>query len=510
MTQFAAMNHHAIRLLLMMLIPIGIALPLLVAYHTTAAAQPPSSTPFVFVTHTFTPTPEDFAPPTATPTPQPIASPVIVPSSTPFVFVTNTPPPSPTDLPTATPTLTPSTTPTPSDTPTPTITPTPTQPLWTLTPVSNAGAPPAFESGAAGFSATDGWSCGDFPCDFDIAGFLRRIQVPRGYVVEHVGQFPGQPMQIVYGPDGRLYGTVLEDGKHNGAVYALNADGSSERYSSDLISPVGLAFQPGTDVLYVSARETALAGGGLWRVPPGGGTAQQILTGLPCCYSIIDNQPNGMIFGPDGLLYLGVGALTDHGEGELRDTYANILPLEASILRVQVHTAEVEVVASGIRNPYDLAFDSRGRFFATDQGLITGVGDRLLAIESGRHYGWPYWRTRGCGGCPPRQPGIDIAPDLLRFPQYSTPRGIVAYTGTQFPANLFDDLFVVLWGGVEGGQRVVRIDPDDPNIGNPDYTPEPFITGLIRPIDVAIAPDGSLVVADFIHGHVWRVRYVGV
>jgi glucose/arabinose dehydrogenase len=39
------------------------------------------------------------------------------------------------------------------------------------------------------------------------------------------------------------------------------------------------------------------------------------------------------------------------------------------------------------------------------------------------------------------------------------------------------------------------------------YAPAPFVTGLIRPIDLAIAPDGSLAIADYINGHVWRVRY---
>ncbi len=48
---------------------------------------------------------------------------------------------------------------------------------------------------------------------------------------------------------------------------------------------------------------------------------------------------------------------------------------------------------------------------------------------------------------------------MIDFPPFTRPRGIVAYEGTQFPANMFDSLFVTLWNGVEGGQRVIRIDP---------------------------------------------------
>lgn len=423
--------------------------------------------------------------------------------------------PTPTFTPTLTRTPTPTETPTPSPTLTPTRTPspTPTTALLTPTPPRPDGAPAAFRHLAADVAPTAGWSCDDFPCADDIDSFLRRIRVPLGYNLSHAGRFPGQPMQIAYGPDGRLYATVIEDGgSRTGAVYALDAVGNTERYSGDFVSPVGLAFQPGTDVLYVSARVTATSGGGLWRVPPGGGAPEAVLTDLPCCYSLIDNQPNGLAFGPDGYLYMGIGALTDRAEppNPQNATMADLNPLEAAVLRIQPHTGQVEVYARGLRNPYDVAFDSAGRMYATDQGLISGPGDRLLAVEAGQHYGWPYWRTRGCEDCPAKPGNVTIAPDLLAFAPYTIPRGLVVYTGTQFPANIFDSVFVVLWNGVEGGQRVVRVDPrsvPQPTEDQPFPPAEAFITGLIRPVDVAVAPDGALVVADYIYGHVWRVTY---
>src|SRR5690606_18677182 len=109
--------------------------------------------------------------------------------------------------------------------------------------------------------------------------------------------------------------------------------------------------------------------------------------------------------------------------------------------------------------PFDLAIDSAGQLYATDNGLVSGEGDRVLKVEPEAHYGWPYWWSRGCTGCPTQPGNIIVSPDLLAFPDYTLPRGIVAYNGTQFPANLFDNLFVTLWNGIEGGQRVVRIDP---------------------------------------------------
>lgn len=417
-------------------------------------------------------------------------------------FYTNTPRPA--DSPTPSPTLPPSLTPEPSSTSLPSATSTlPPTPEVTQAPVVLPDA-----GGEAPLSATTGWSCDDFPCEDDLNGWLQRIQVPPGYRVEYVGRFPGQPMQITYGGDSRLYATVLENGTRNGAVYVMDGEGAVTRYSGTFVSPLGLAFQPGTDVLYVSAREMPMIGGGVWRVSPDG-TTEQIVSGLPCCFRIIDNQPGGMIFGQDGFLYMGVGSLSDTTANPPRSARAwmDVQPYEASILRIDPSQGTLEVFAQGIRNPFDLTQDSSGQFYTTDTGLLTGiVNDRVLRVEQGGHYGWPYWGGRGCGGNCPLQPNVvRTLPDLLELPPFTLPRGLVAYTGAQFPANLRDSLFVAFWNGVEGGQRIVRIDPA--RAGERDYVPEAFVTGLIRPIDVAIAPDGSLVVADYVYGNVWRIIY---
>jgi hypothetical protein len=437
------------------------------------------------------------------------------PSLTPTLTVTATETVTATITPTASETGT--VTPTNTVSPTQTPSPAPTQPLWTLTPIESSSISEGGTPGPASFTAAEGWSCVEFPCEDDIQGFLRRIQVPEGYVLEHVGKFPAQPIQIAYGADGRLYATAWENGTQTGAVYVMNSSGEGERYSIDSFdTPIGLAFQPGTGVLYISGRRTAEddaseIAGAVWRMLPDG-QSEVVLDDLPCCYSVNTGQPAGMIFGPDGYLYLGVGAQTDHGEPTepQRQRYAEIEPFEASILRIQPHTGEVEVYAGGIRTPYDLTFDANGQFYATDNGMVDGLGDRVLRVDEGQHYGFPYWRNRGCDECPPTDFRIAYQPDLLPLPNYTIPRGIVAYTGLQYPEAVFGDVFVAFWNGTENGQRIVRIDPEtvptDPELLL-EYTPEPFVTGLIRPSDVIVAPDGSLVIADFVYGHVWQVRY---
>jgi glucose/arabinose dehydrogenase len=393
----------------------------------------------------------------------------------------------------------------PTMTPSLTLNPTPVPPTSTPT------QPPPVEVGAAPLSATAGWSCDDFPCEDDIDGFLKRIQVPTGFQVEHVGRFPGLPMQIAYGPDGRLYATLLENGTRNGAVYAMDNAGQTVRYSGDFVSPLGLAFEPRTGALYVSARVTLERGGRLWRVPPGGGAPEVVLTNLPCCFTLVENQPAGLAFGADGYLYMGIGSLTDHDEppDPRYKQYADLVQNEASILRIQPQTGGFAVFASGVRSPNALAFAPDGTLYASDSGMLLGAGDRVLQIQQGGNYGWPYWRERGCEDCPPLHLGLSILPDFVTLPNATRPRGLAVYDGKQFPSNLVGNLFVALWNNAPGGQRVVRIDPHDTRLGSKDYTPEPFVTGLIRPTGVAVAPDGTLVVADYIYGHVWQVRYTG-
>jgi glucose/arabinose dehydrogenase len=454
--------------------------------------------------------------PVYTATPTATDTPTVTPSLTP----TNTPTPTLTlsPTPTLTSTLTPTPTDTPTQTPSPTLTPslTPTPPLATLTSVPDGDGPSAIDLSSAALPLDAGWSCNVNPCPDDVEGWLRYISVPEGFAVSHVGQLPGSPQQITYGPDGYLYATVHQGSDPtNGAIYVLAPEtGEASLYSEGLVSPVGLAFQPGTDVLYVSARETLDGGGAIYRIPSEGGAPNPVLVGLPCCWREIDNQVNGMVFGPDGFLYLGVSSLTDHAESPnpSSQAFGEVGEFEAAVLRIQPHTGNYEVFAQGIRHPFDLTFDRNGQFYATDSGVLSGPGDRILNLMPDGHYRFPYWREFGCVECPPTRRDIDYQDHLLQLPDFTLPRGIVAYSGTAFPSNLHDDLFVALWHDNGFGRMIAHLDPatipEDPE-ERAVFLPTPFVTGLLRPIDVVITPDGGLAIADWATGHVWRVDYTG-
>jgi glucose/arabinose dehydrogenase len=412
-----------------------------------------------------------------------------------------------TATPTHTPTIVLTRTPDPQITPTDTAT---TRPSPTVT--ATIAPPPAMTISSASTSANVGWSCGDFPCQTEIDEWLKRIQVPDGFAVSFVGQFPGQVNQIAYAPDGALVATVLENGTRTGAVWRLATDGSLARVTPTLESPFGLAFRPNTNDLYITGRTTPLQGGSLWRLNADG-TFDTLFDDLPCCYSEVDNQPNGLMFGEDGFLYMGIGSLTDHGESANPQVqaWANVLPYEAAIVRVNVDTLTLETFADGIRNPIDITRDSGGQFYATDSGVVTGLGDRILTIDKGVNYGFPYYRGRGCEVCPPSRGNNFAPPDLLALPPYTLPRGLTVYKGNQFPINMRDTLFVTLWNAPY--QQVIWFNPRDPALQTqtPEtpFVPVSFMTGLLRPSDVIVDRDGALVVSDWIYGHVWSVTFTG-
>ena len=163
----------------------------------------------------------------------------LTPTSAPVVAPTRPTRPRLTASPTGTPTIQPTNPPTSQP-----ITPPPTQPTSlpvNLPAIGDATPNPPPKSG----------SCGRYPCADDIDGWVKRIQVPPGFKISHVGRIPGDGhiTSIVFGPDGRLYASTME-----GAIYVFDASANPPIYTSGFYLPIGLAFRPGTSDLYVASR----------------------------------------------------------------------------------------------------------------------------------------------------------------------------------------------------------------------------------------------------------------
>ncbi len=145
--------------------------------------------------------------------------------------------------------------------------------------------------------------------------------------------------------------------------------------------------------------------------------------------------------------------------------------------------------------------------------------DYATSVRNGGFYGWP-WFYIGANS-DPRHQGIAarpvIVPDVLIQP-HSAPLGIAFYDRTAFPAEYRGDAFVALHGSwnrsTRTGYKVIRLRFVN---GRPTGEYEDFLTGFGRsdrsvwgrPVGVAVAADGALLVSEDGNGTIWRIAYKG-
>jgi glucose/arabinose dehydrogenase len=179
----------------------------------------------------------------------------------------------------------------------------------------------------------------------------------------------------------------------------------------------------------------------------------------------------------------------------------------ATIMRFHLDGSHAQVYARGLRNPYGLAVrPATGQLYATDNGRDDygdSVPDELNRIVAGANYGWPNCWGKGSGSsC-----RGTVAPVAL-FEPHSSADGLLFYAGHTFPKRYQGDAFVAEWGdsvnGLGTGQRVKNV-----HFAGNRTTVSDFITGLVHPLALALAPDSSLLVADWGSGIIWRIQANG-
>ncbi|MDQ4078532.1 MAG: PQQ-dependent sugar dehydrogenase [Chloroflexota bacterium] len=321
------------------------------------------------------------------------------------------------------------------------------------------------------------------------------------YLVANTADDPIEnPTSITWDSYGAMYVSSMA-----GPIVRIGLDGTRGTYADGFNVPVGLAFRPGTNDLYVSHR----GGVTILRDKDGDGVAEErvpFLTGMFCCYAEM-HQTEGIQFGPDGWLYVSQGANSDHGEVEG-------VPWHAGILRAHPDQGQesLEYVATGVRNAYDLVVRRDGSIFATDNGADYGPPDELNHIIPGEDYGWPYCVTRAPWEVEPHPSWNDPArcegtrPAIATFVPHASANGITAYEAGQFPAEYHDNLFVALWSHIEDAYRIVRVQLT-PSGDTFTTTVTPFVTDLELPLDVAVGPEGALYIADWGPGRIYKVLY---
>jgi glucose/arabinose dehydrogenase len=351
-------------------------------------------------------------------------------------------------------------------------------------------------------------------------------QVPPGFRVNQYAEHLGGPRVIRVAPNGDVFVAESRAGRIR-VFRGLTRDGQPERsevFAADLNRPYGLAFYPpGPEPrwLYVGDNDAVLrfpyAAGDL----KASGEAQR-LAELP--HGFDGHWTRDLRFSLDGrTLFVGVGSASnlddpDTSAGEARR--ANILAFDPDGSRPRIY-------ASGTRNPSGLAVDpATGRLWCAVNER-DGLGDDLVpdyvtAVREGGFYGWPWWYLGAhpdprMGGRHPELKDRAIVPDVL-LQAHDAPLQLEFYTGARFPERYRGDLFVTSHGSwnrsVRTGYELIRISLHQASRPQGDY--EDFLTGFVlpggdvwgRPVGVAVAADGALLVSDDAGNVIWRIDYV--
>jgi glucose/arabinose dehydrogenase len=350
---------------------------------------------------------------------------------------------------------------------------------------------------------------------------VERLRLPRGFHVEVLSdQVPdARAMALGDFADGR--GVVYVGSAGAGKVYGVEIDkgrgGRVHTLASGLQRPVGVAYRDGS--LFVSAVSRILAldgiAGRLDRPP----VPRLVTAGFP---AETHHGSKFIAFGPDGWLYVPVGAPCNICEPDER-RYANIQ-------RIRPDGSGAEVVARGVRNTVGFDWNpADGSLWFTDNGRDM-LGDDLPSDElnrvskRGEHFGYPYCH-QGDVPDPEFGKGLECAsftPPVVKLGAHVAALGMRFYTGRTFPAAYRNSIFVAEHGSWnrsrKSGYRVVRVEVDK---AGKAVRQEVFVDGWLqvdaagkesvwgRPADVLVLPDGSLLISDDQAGAIYRVTYDG-
>lgn len=348
-------------------------------------------------------------------------------------------------------------------------------------------------------------------------------QAPAGFKVGlYVAEGLTNPRQIRTAPNGDYFVADTNAGEVK-IFRGISADGKPEQtstYVTGLRGAFGINFYPpGANPQWVYISTT----GSVVRFAYKNGDLKA--TGMP--QTLISDLPAGgnhttrdIVFSKDGKsLFVAVGSASNNNDNQAEFHRANILE----------YTPEgkfVGIYASGIRNPVGLAVNPETGDVWTSINERDTYGDNLVPdyvthVQRGGFYGWPWFYIGGNydpahEGKHPELKDKVIVPDVLVQP-HSASLGMVFYDGKQFPKEYSGDAFAAehgSWNHAAGaGHEVIRIPIEK---GRASGVYEDFLTGFAtngvawgRPVGIAVARDGSLLVTDDGARAIWRVTYTG-
>ena len=342
---------------------------------------------------------------------------------------------------------------------------------------------------------------------------LQKIRLPRGFAIEvYSGDLPGA-RSMALAPNGVLFVGTRETGKVYAVVPGRTAKDPKRivTIAQGLTMPNGVAFKDGG--LYVAEISRVLRYDRILdEVAKPGEPPKPVV--------VSDRFPSDehhgwkfIRFGPDGKLYVPVGA--NCNVCEVKDPYS-------SIMRMNPDGSGLEIFARGIRNT--VGFDwhpATKELWFTDNGRDM-MGDDVPPDEldhaprKDMHFGFPY-----CHGGDLPDPRLaagrkcsEFAPPAIKLGPHVAALGMRFYAGGMFPREYRNRIFIAEHGSWNRthkiGYRITSVKLD----GNRAVSYDTFAEGWLdgerpwgRPVDVLVMPDGSMLVSDDYAGAIYRITY---
>lgn len=353
-------------------------------------------------------------------------------------------------------------------------------------------------------------------------------KVPKGFTVTEFQTGLTNPRLLKVAPNGDVF--VAESRANRVRVIRPSKDGSkgevSEIFAGDLKRPFGIEFYPAGNNpqwIYIANTDSII------RIPYKNGDLKAsakpevIVPDIPGWGELRGggHWTRDIAFSRDGKkMYVSVGSLTNVWEKP-----ADNEKHRATILEYNPDGTGFRVFVEGIRNAVGIAVHPATGDLWASVNERDGLGDDLVPdyitrVRLGDHFGWPWFYIGGNqdprheGKFPELKSKIRV-PDVL-VQSHSASLQMMFYSGKSFPKEYRNDGFAAFHGSwnraKRTGYKVVRV-PLKNGVPTGEY--EDFMTGFVtadgnvwgRPVGVATARDGSMLVSDDGGNLVWRIAY---
>jgi glucose/arabinose dehydrogenase len=351
-------------------------------------------------------------------------------------------------------------------------------------------------------------------------------KAPTGFKVQLYATGLDNPRTLRTTPNGDTFLTESDAGRIR-VFRGLTTDGKPELsgvFATGLKHPYGLAlYPPGPDPQWLYVGSTAE----VVRFPYHNGDlkatgSSEHVADLP---GTGGHWTRALVFSQDGKrLFVAVGSGSNVDDPDTHPNEKN----RADILVCDPTNCVLSIYAYGIRNAgggIEVNPQTGELWCSVNERDALGdnlVPDYITHVQEGGFYGWPWWYM-GANQDPrhkgkhPELKDKAIVPDVLLQP-HNASLELAFYEGQQFPSEYKGDIFASEHGSwnkaVRAGYEVIRVPLHQTGHASGEY--EDFLTGFVlpdgnvwgRPVGVAVASDGSLLVSDDGSGSIWRVSYI--